>query len=123
MFGDASLTPKEYLLWFHHLPWTHQLKNGKNLWENLALKYQKGVDEVKEMVRVWQSVKKYLDNERFNSVDMMLKIQLKEAKWWRDACLLYFQKYSNMPLPKGVEKPNKTLEEFKQMHFPFAPGN
>ena len=53
---------------------------------------------------------------------MMLNIQLKEAKWWRDACLLYFQQFSKQDLPNGVEKPSKTLKEFQSMRFPFAPG-
>jgi alpha-glucuronidase len=54
---------------------------------------------------------------------MLLEIQHKEAKWWRDACLLYFQQFSGKELPAGVEKPTQTLEYFKSLKFPFAPGN
>ena len=38
-----------------------------------------------------------------------LAIQERDAIWWRDACLLYFQTFSKRPLPAGVEKPAKTL--------------
>ena len=43
MFNNVSTTPEIYLLWFHHLPWDYKLKNGKTLWNNIALKYQQGV--------------------------------------------------------------------------------
>lgn len=40
-------------------------------------------------------------------------IQERDAIWWKDASLSYFQTLSKMPLPKGVEKPERTLEEYK----------
>src|SRR5690606_2835857 len=109
-------------LWFHHVAWDYKMKNGNILWNNMALKYQEGVNQVETMVKTWENMKPYVDTERFNDVKMLLGIQFKEAKWWRDACLLYFQQYSNMPLPEGVEKPTQTLEYFKSLKFPFAPG-
>ena len=51
------------------------------------------------------------------------EIQKKEAKWWRDACTLYFQSLSNRPIPEGLEKPGKILEEYMDLRFPYAPGN
>lgn len=121
-YNSAETTPEKYLLWFHHLPWDYQMKNQKSLWENLALHYQKGVQQVKEMNGTWQSVKPYVDKERFEKVSMLLHIQLKEAKWWRDACLLYFKQYSNRQLPGGVPKPEHSLEHYKSLKFPYAPG-
>lgn len=123
MYNNVATTPEIDLLWFHHVPWDHKLKNGENLWDGLALKYQQGVDEVNQMKATWKSLKKYLDLQRFNEVNMMLSTQLKDAKWWRDACLLYFQQFSKQPLPNNIEKPTKTLEYFKSLKFPFAPGN
>ena len=74
------------------------------------------------MIIIWEKVKPYISDEDFNEVRMLLEIQLKEAKWWRDACLLYFQTYSKKQLPEGVEKPSETLEFYKSLKFPFAPG-
>lgn len=123
VYNDRSTTPEKYLLWFHHVSWNHKLKNGHTLWDSMALKYQEGVDEVQNMITTWDSMKAHVDAQRFNEVKMMLNIQLNEAKWWRDACLLYFQQFSKQDLPNGVEKPSKTLKEFQSMRFPFAPGN
>ena len=122
-FNNLDSCPEELLLWFHHVPWDYKLKNGNTLWNNLALKYQEGVDQVETMVNIWNDMKPYVDEERFNDVNMLLNIQYKEAKWWRDACLLYFQQYSKQPLPENVEKPTETLEHFEALNFPFAPGN
>ncbi len=121
-FNDVNQCPEDYLLWFHHLPWDHQLKNGKTLWDNLALKYQDGVNQVNTMITTWQGVKPYISEKEHHDVEMLLAIQLKEAKWWRDACLLYFQTFSKKELPNGVDKPKRTLDYYKSLKFPFAPG-
>ncbi|KQB44312.1 Alpha-glucuronidase [Flavobacterium daejeonense] len=122
-FNDIAKCPEKDLLWFHHVSWDYKLKNGATLWDGLALKYQEGVNQVASMQSTWNKIKPYVDEQRFNEVEMLLNIQQKEAKWWRDACLLYFQQFSGKDLPSGVEKPTQTLEYFKSLKFPFAPGN
>ena len=72
---------------------------------------------------IWAKMKPFIDESRFKEVQMLLNIQYKEAKWWRDACLLYFQQFSGKELPKGVEKPTQSLDYFQSLKFPFAPGN
>ena len=99
------------------------MKSGKSLWEELCNHYQAGVDSVRLMQRQWDKLFGYIDEERFRHVKMLLAVQESEAVWWRDACLLYFQSFSKMPLPAGVEKPAYTLDYYKQLKFPYAPGN
>lgn len=123
IFDNLQTCPEIDLLWFHHVSWDYKLKNGQTLWNGLALKYQEGVNQVQEMQNIWNKSEIYVDSERFKEVQMLLEIQYKEAKWWRDACLLYFQQYSGQELPAGVEKSTQTLEYFKSLKFPFAPGN
>lgn len=123
VFDNIKTCPEEYLLWFHHVSWDYKLKDGNNLWDGLAFKYQEGVNQVQKMQKTWGMTGKYIDSERFEEVKMLLNIQYKEAKWWRDACLLYFQQFSGKELPKGVEKPTQSLEYFQSLKFPFAPGN
>lgn len=121
-FGNLETCPEEYLLWFHHLPWDYRLKNGNTLWDGLALKYQEGVDQVAKMIETWEKAKGFITIDQFKEVKMLLDIQLKEAAWWRDASLVYFQTFSGMELPKDVPKPKKNLEYYKSLKFPFAPG-
>lgn len=123
MYDNLETCPEKDLLWFHHVSWDYKLKNGQTLWNGLALKYQEGVNQVAAMQNIWNKTQKYVDAERFKEVQMLLEIQHKEAKWWRDACLLYFQQYSGKELPLSVEKATQSLDYFKSLKFPFAPGN
>jgi alpha-glucuronidase len=122
LWNNLETCPEKYLLWFHHLPWDYRLKDGQTLWDGLALHYQKGVDQVKEMLLTWDNAKSFISEDQYKEVHMLLEIQLKEAKWWRDACLLYFQTFSKMELPEGVGKPAHTLKYYQSLKFPYAPG-
>jgi alpha-glucuronidase len=123
LFSDLQTCPEAYLLWFHHVRWDHRMKSGRTLWQELCFKYDAGVDSVKRMQEEWNRLSDYIDKERFRQVQMLLGIQLDEARWWRNACLLYFQTFSRMSLPPGSEQPDHTLEYYKNLRFPFAPGN
>jgi len=120
---DVKTCDEKYLLWFHHVSWNYKMKSGRTLWNELCYKYYSGVDSVRWMQHTWNGLKKYIDEERFEQVKMLLAIQEKEAVWWRNACLLYFQTYSKMPIPANYEKPDHDLQYYKELKFPYAPGN
>jgi alpha-glucuronidase len=121
-FDHPDSIPRKYLLWFHHVSWRQPLITGNTLWDELCLEYQRGVDGVRKMQQQWRSVEGKIDAERHARVSELLSIQEKEAVWWRNACLLYFQTFSKMPLPPGVEPPDQTLQYYQQLEFPHAPG-
>ncbi|MFY7839047.1 MAG: alpha-glucuronidase family glycosyl hydrolase [Lacibacter sp.] len=114
---------EKYLLWFHHASWNYKMKSGRSLWNELCHQYNAGVDSVKWMQREWEKQETKIDAERFKAVSMLLNVQLQEAKWWRNASLLYFQTFSKQPIPSNYEQPDKTLDYYKSLRFPFAPGN
>lgn len=120
---DINTCDEKYLLWFHHVAWNHKMKSGRTLWNELCQKYYSGADRVVWMRNEWLKQKNKIDEQRFNQVRMLLDIQIDEAKWWRNACVLYFQTFSKIPIPTGYEQPDKTLEYYKGLRFPFAPGN
>ncbi len=122
-YANLEICPDEYLLWFHHLPWDYPMRSGKTLWEELCLHYYQGVESVRKFQKTWKSLEGKIDEEKFNHVRMLLDIQEEEAVWWRNACILYFQQFPEMPVPEGLEKPDKTLEYYQRLSFPFAPGN
>ena len=109
MFNDPKLTPEKYLLWFHHLSWDYRLKSGRTLWDELVMHYSRGVDAVRAMRDTWATLAPYVDEERYAETAAFLAIQEKEARWWRDACLAYFQSLSKRPLPSGFAPPERTL--------------
>ncbi|QQS37013.1 MAG: alpha-glucuronidase [Ignavibacteriales bacterium] len=122
IFSSLELCPEEFLLWFHHVDWNYKTKSGRTLWDEMCYRYYSGTDEVGKMINTWSSLKGSIDDERFNHVLMLLKVQYEEAKWWRDACVLYFQTFSKRPIPEGYEKPQHTLEYYQSLKFPYAPG-
>ena len=89
------------------------MRSGKTLWDELALHYQRGVDWVRGARKEWDTLANVIDAERHAAVAKKLALQERDAMHWRDACLLYFQTFSKRPLPEGVEKPQKTLDEYK----------
>jgi alpha-glucuronidase len=119
---NINTCPEDYLLWFHRVPWSHKMPSGKTLWEELCAQYYAGVDAVRAMQESWNGLRTYIDAERFREVQQLMTIQEKEAVWWRNACLLYFQSCSHLPVPAGYEQPDHTLEYYRALRFPYAPG-
>ncbi len=112
-FADLHTCPEKYLLWFHHVPWDYQMHSGRTMWDELALHYQRGVDWTRATRKDWDALAGVIDNQRHNEVAQKLAIQERDAIWWRDAVLLYFQTFAKRPLPAGVARPQKTLAEYK----------
>ncbi|GAF04873.1 alpha-glucuronidase family glycosyl hydrolase [Saccharicrinis fermentans] len=123
LFDNEASCPLEYLLWFHHLSWNYELKNGNSLWEELCYHYQDGVNQVRSFRKIWKSLEANIATQQFIEVNEKLKIQEKEAIWWRDACLLYFQSFSKQALPYGVDNPIYKLEELKKQKFDLQHHN
>lgn len=119
-FDDIAKCPPEYLLWFHRVPWSYKMPSGKTLWNELVSHYYKGVDEVRLMQTIWNGLKDKIDGERFEHVASLLKYQEREAIWWRDGCLLFFQEYSGLPIPANLEQPEHTLKYYKTIPFPHT---
>ncbi|HWQ34296.1 MAG TPA: alpha-glucuronidase family glycosyl hydrolase [Blastocatellia bacterium] len=112
-FADLKTCPEKFLLWFHHVGWDYRMKSGRTLWDELALHYQRGVDWTRAARKEWDALAGAIDAERHAAVAKKLAIQERDAAYWRDACLLWFQTFSKRPLPAGVERPQKTLDEFR----------
>ncbi|AYO76384.1 MULTISPECIES: alpha-glucuronidase family glycosyl hydrolase [Sphingobium] len=123
LLDNPKTTPERELLWFHHLPWDYRLQSGETLWDGLIHHYDRGVETVAAMQRDWAKLKPQVDAERFAQVETFLAIQHREAQWWRDACIAYFQSVSGRPLPAGSAAPAHDLNWYKALSFPYAPGH
>ena len=94
LYDDINTCPERYLLWFHHVPWTYRLKSGNTLWEELQVRYDRGVREVEDFVRIWQEAKPYIDEQRWQETDKRMQHQLENAKEWRKVCIDYFRTFA-----------------------------
>ena len=95
IYDKPETCPDEYLLWFHRLPWTYRMRSGLTLWEELQKHYNHGVAEVDDFVDIWQQAKPYIDSQRWQEVDSLLRFQQQDARLWRDTCLKYFGGFIN----------------------------
>lgn len=117
LYNNVETCPENLILWFHHLPWDYKMKSGRTLWDELCYTYQEGIDEAASFIKVWESVEKYVDSQRYENIHRKIVRQAKDAIWWRDACMLYFQTFSGMPIPEDCTEPQHTLEELRRVRL------
>ena len=117
LYDNAETCPKELILWFHHLPWDYKMKSGRTLWNELCYTFEEGIQEARGFIKTWESVEKYVDPYRYGQVHEKLIRQAKDAIWWRDALMLYFQQYSKMEIPADCTKPQHTLDELRSFRL------
>jgi len=110
-YNDPTTCPDGLLLWFHHLPWDYKMKSGRSLWDEICYHYDKGVQQVRQFQKTWDKAQPYVDEERFIAVQRKLRSQSSNAVLWKDACLLYFQQFSRLPIPYDIERPVNNLDE------------
>ena len=101
LYDNIETCPEEYILWFHHVPWTYKMKSGSTLWQELCMKYNMGVAMVEVYRDFWHtSAKQYMKGheQELQHTDSLLNVQLENAKEWRNTCLKYFQTFSKMKI-------------------------
>lgn len=123
IYNNIETCPENLILWFHHVPWNYKMKDGKTLWNELCYKYDSGVQNVREYQKLWDRMESYIDKQRFDEVQSRLKIQAKDAVWWKDACLLYFQGYSKQAIPYDIERPVHELDDLKKIKLNMTHHN
>lgn len=110
-YNNIQTCPEEFLLWFHHVEWDYALSNGLSLWDNLCYAYQNGAEEAEEFVEIWEKARPYVDDARFEAQLARFRRQARDAEWWRDACLSYFQTFSRRPFPPELPPQKFSIEE------------
>jgi alpha-glucuronidase len=121
-FASLRCVPDDYLLWFHHVPWTYRMRSGESLWDALVEHYDSGVAAIASTDREWRAMKPFVDADRYAAVAASLERQSIEAKWWRDASIAYWQSLSKLPLPRGHPSPPHPLSWYEAIHFDTVPG-
>lgn len=114
IYNNVETCPDNLILWFHHLPWDYKMKSGRTLWNELCYTFEEGIQEARDFIGTWESVEKYVDPYRYGQVHDKLVRQAKDAIWWRDALMLYFQTFSGMPIPDDCTQPQHTLDELRR---------
>ena len=119
MYDDINTCPENLILWFHHASWDHLMSDGHTLWESLCRTYEQGAREAEGFVEVWKAMKPYIDTERYEAIRWRFERQARDAWWWHDACILYFQQFSQRPIPADVTPARFRLEDLMKYHLPI----
>lgn len=117
LYNDINTCPENLLAWFHHVPWTHRMKSGRIFWDELCHKYDDGARQAQQFLNQWDAMQDFVDARRFNDIQRKLRIQARDAVWWRDACILYFQTFSHRPIPADMDHPVHNLDEMMQFRL------
>lgn len=120
LYSNPATCPENLLLWFHHLPWDYRLPTGEILWNTLCRHYEKGYQTTLDMLRDWNDCEAAIeDKELWEDVRNRLITQVRDAQWWKDACLEYFSTFHDLPYPADVTPAIHTLEEMKGIKLPI----
>ena len=103
IFEDKSQTPDEILLFFHYVEYGQLLKSGKTLIQTIYYQHFEGFERVESYLKSWQTLIGEIDELTYNNVLERLKLQLENARNWRDQVNTYFYRMSGIPDEKGRE--------------------
>jgi len=101
MYDSTASCPDDLLLFMHHMPYTHVLRNGKTVIQYIYDSHYEGAEAVARYVREWKSLEGRIDEKRFHDVLAQLEYQAGQAIVWRDAVNAWFLKTSGIPDAKG----------------------
>lgn len=100
-FEDPNTTPRELMLFFHHLDYKFVMPDGKTLIQTIYDQHFAGYEKVKQFVTDWNSIEGGVATGLFEEVQKRLKLQLQNALNWRDQVNTYFLRMSGISDDKG----------------------
>lgn len=120
LLDNPETCPAELILWFHHVAWNKQITHKcgaetytETLFDALGRHYQQGLDEARAMQQQWETLNGKICPSVFADIQRRLAIQVKDAEWWKDGSMLYWQNFSKMPWPAVTEPAKHELSALK----------
>jgi len=101
IFESLATCPDDLLLFFHHVPYTYKLHDGKTVIQYIYDSHYEGAEAVERYVREWKSLRGHIDGERYRGVLAQLQYQAGQAEVWRDAVTNWFQRESGIADDEG----------------------
>ena len=121
IYASATTTPDNLLLFFHHVPYTWKLHDGKTVIQYIYDSHYDGAAQAAQFAREWATLEGRIDQKLFEDVRDRLRYQSGHAIVWRDAITQYFLKLSGIPdangrvgnYPNRLEAENAHLTGYK----------
>lgn len=96
-YESIEFCPDELLLFFHHVPYIHQLKSGKTVIQHIYDSHFTGVEQAIVLKKKWEGLKDKIDEKRYSNILARLSEQVEHAKEWRDVINSYFYRKASIP--------------------------
>ncbi|MCL1801651.1 MAG: alpha-glucuronidase, partial [Promicromonosporaceae bacterium] len=103
LYESPDTTPDELLLFFHHVPYTHQLHSGKSVIQHIYDSHFEGLDKVLSAKDTWEQIAAQMPTDVTERVNERLAEQVKSATDWRDIINTYFYRKSGIADERGRE--------------------
>ena len=101
LYDNIDTCPQELLLFFHRIPYNHKLQSGKTLLQHIYDTHFKGVEEVEEMIKKWETLNEVICPVVYERVKVRFDRQLENSKNWRDVINTYFYRKTLIKDEKG----------------------
>jgi alpha-glucuronidase len=101
IYEDVKTTPDELLTFFHHVPYTYRLHDGKTVIQYIYDSHYQGAEEAARLGQEWATLEGKIDPKIYAEMHRRLEYQAGHAIVWRDAVVQYFLKLSGIQDEKG----------------------
>jgi alpha-glucuronidase len=100
-YESAATTPDDLLLFFHHVPYTWKLHDGKTVIQYIYDSHYQGAQEAAQLGVEWATLQGRVDDKLYEDMRARLEYQAGHAIVWRDAIVQYFLKLSGIADQQG----------------------
>nr|WP_221475379.1 alpha-glucuronidase [Sphaerisporangium rubeum] len=101
VYESLERCPDELLLFFHHVPYGHVLRDGTTVIQHIYDTHFAGVEEVVAARSRWEGLAGAVDPDLHARVSTLFDEQLRCAREWRDQINTYFYRKSGVPDAHG----------------------
>ena len=105
MLSNVTTCPREQLLFFHHLSWSHPmaLSNGSTvpLIDYIAITSEHALEEARQMAADWDTLEGLVDAARFGPVQARFRQQNVDAISFSEVIVGFYLNISGHRFPEG----------------------
>ena len=101
LFGDPETCPEELLLFFHRLPYTWRMKDGRSLLQRIYDDHFEGCAMAEAMAETWNSLEGAVPEDCFRRVQERFREQVRSAAQWRDVVNSWLYRLTLIPDARG----------------------
>jgi len=95
-YRDPAACPERLLLFFHRLPYTYRMRDGRTLIQRLYDDHREGAQEAGLLAEKLQTLRLALPEATYRAAQERMTLQLADARKRRDAACEYFFRLSGI---------------------------